>query len=96
METAIGNLGKEIRQDKDPYRNLEERGVLRAQINSLMAMYPELDINYGAHGLSIHARAFPDGYAFLPRRDRIARPMVQPEYDALRELVVRIFIYTLA
>lgn len=23
METAIGNLGKEIRQDKDPYRNLE-------------------------------------------------------------------------
>ncbi|KAF8222325.1 hypothetical protein L208DRAFT_1038562, partial [Tricholoma matsutake] len=27
METAIGNLGKEIRQDKDPYCNLEERGV---------------------------------------------------------------------
>ena len=85
METAIGNLGKEIRQDKDPYRNLEERGVLRAQINSLMAMYPKLDINHGAHGLSIHAHGFPDGYAFLPRCDQFARPMVQPEYDALME-----------
>ena len=85
METAIGNLGKEIRQDKDPYRNLEERGVLRAQINSLMAMYPRLDINYGLHGLSTHAYGFPNGYAFLPRRDNIARPMLQPEYNALME-----------
>jgi hypothetical protein len=85
METAIGNLGKEIRQDKDPYRNLEERGVLRAQINSLMAMYPKLDINHSARRLSIHAHGFPDGYAFLPRRDQIARPMLQPEYDALME-----------
>ncbi|KAI0282450.1 hypothetical protein BC826DRAFT_921758 [Russula brevipes] len=83
METAIGNLGKEIRQDKDPYRNLEERGVIRAQINSLMAMYPTLNINYGAHGLSIHAHEFPDGFAFLPRCDSTARPMARGEYDAL-------------
>ncbi|KAF8228661.1 hypothetical protein L208DRAFT_1221616, partial [Tricholoma matsutake] len=27
METAIGNLSKEICQDKDPFQNLEERGV---------------------------------------------------------------------
>jgi hypothetical protein len=66
METAIGNLGKEIRQDKDPYRNLEEHGMIHAQINSLMAMYPKLDINFGAHSLSIHAHGFPDGYTFLP------------------------------
>ena len=85
METAIGNLGKEIRQDKDPYRNLEERGVIRAQINSLMAMYPKLDINYGAHTLSIYAHSFPGGYAFLPRRDNTTRPMAQLEYDALME-----------
>jgi hypothetical protein len=66
METAIGNLGKEIRQDNDPCCNLEEHGVLRAQINSVMAMYPKLDINYGAHSLSTHAHYFPDKYAFLP------------------------------
>lgn len=66
METAIGNLGKEIRQDKDPYRNLEERGVIHAQINSVMVMYPKLDINYGANGMSVHAHGFLDGYIFLP------------------------------
>jgi hypothetical protein len=66
METAIGNLGKEIRQDKDPYCNLEERGVICAQINSLMAMYPKLDINHGAHGLPSGAHGFPGRYAFLP------------------------------
>lgn len=85
METAIGNLGKEIRQDKDPYRNLEERGVLRAQLNSVMAMYPKLDINHGTPSLSNHAHVFPDRYAFLPRCDSIARPMVQIEYDTLME-----------
>ena len=36
MEATIGNLGKEIGQDKDPYRNLEERGVLRAQLGSVI------------------------------------------------------------
>ena len=66
IETAIRNLGKEIHQDKDPYHNLEEHGVIHAQINSLMAMYPKLDINYAAHTLLIYAHSFPGGYAFLP------------------------------
>jgi hypothetical protein len=57
--------------------------VIRAQINSLMAMYPRLDINYGADGLPILAHGFPNGYAFLPRRDVTARPMAQFEYAAL-------------
>jgi hypothetical protein len=65
METAIGNLGKEIHQDKDPYCNLKEHGVIRAQINSLMAMYPKLNINFGVHDLSIHAHGFLHSYAFL-------------------------------
>ena len=83
METAIGNLGREIRQDKDFFRNLEERGVLRAQINSVMAMYPKLEINHGVQRLSIYAHAFPNGYAFLPRRDSTARAMADIEYNAL-------------
>ena len=83
METAIGNLGREIRQDKDFIRNLEERGVLRAQINSLMAMHPKLDINHGLPRLSNYAHAFPNGYALLPRRDNTARPMADLEYNAL-------------
>ncbi|KAF8226798.1 hypothetical protein L208DRAFT_1498218 [Tricholoma matsutake] len=85
METAIGNLSKEIRQDKDPFWNLEEHGVLHAQINSVMAMHPKLDVNYGASTLSIYVCAFPDGYAFLPRCDTTTRPMVQLEHDALMD-----------
>ena len=84
METAIGNLSKEIHQDKDPFWNLEEHGVLHAQINSVMAMHPKLDVNYGASTLSIYACAFPDGYAFLLRCDTITRPMVQLEHGLLR------------
>lgn len=42
METAIGNLGDEIRQDKDPYANIAQRGILRAQINSLVGMMPDV------------------------------------------------------
>ena len=83
METAIGNLGREIRQDKDFFRNIEECGVLRAQINSVMAMYPELEVNHGVQRLSIYAHAFLDGYAFLPRCDNTARAMADLEYSAL-------------
>lgn len=42
METAIGNLGEEIRQDRDPYANIAQRGLLRAQTNSLLAMMPDI------------------------------------------------------
>ena len=55
METAIGNLGEEIRQDQDPYANIAQWGLLHAQINSLVAMIPDallLDDKSGAvpHG----------------------------------------------
>lgn len=36
MKQAIGNLGEEIRQPSNPFLNLSERGVFRAQVNSLM------------------------------------------------------------
>ncbi|KAF8264362.1 hypothetical protein EI94DRAFT_1441586, partial [Lactarius quietus] len=42
LETAIGNLGQEIRQDHDLYANLMQRAILRAQINALKARYPRI------------------------------------------------------
>jgi len=47
METAIGNLGKEVRQDRDPYANISQRGILRAQMNSIRCMMPHLDLGDG-------------------------------------------------
>ena len=37
LETAIGNLGREIHQDRDLFANLTQRAIMRAQINSLNA-----------------------------------------------------------
>lgn len=31
MESLIGNLGREIRQNKDPYANISQRALMRAQ-----------------------------------------------------------------
>ena len=49
LETAIGNLGQEIRQDRDLFANLSQRATLRAQINSIRARFPgvQLEICYG-------------------------------------------------
>jgi hypothetical protein len=84
METAIGNLGKEIRQHKDPYRNLEERGVLRAQLNSIKALYPDLPIgSVDPNKLPGNARCFSNGYALLPRREETRKPLTRSQYNAL-------------
>ncbi|KAJ3505412.1 hypothetical protein NLJ89_g7431 [Agrocybe chaxingu] len=42
MERTIGNLGEEIRQPSNPFQNLSERGVRRAQVNALYATLPDL------------------------------------------------------
>jgi hypothetical protein len=47
MERTIGNLVGEIRQPSNPYANLAQRAIHRAQHNSLMVMIPTLDPDYG-------------------------------------------------
>ena len=42
METAIGDLGDEICQDKDPYANITQCGLLHAQINSVFSIMPNV------------------------------------------------------
>ena len=42
MERMIGNLGEEIRQPSQPFANLAERGARQAQVNSLIALVPNL------------------------------------------------------
>ena len=42
MESLIGNLGREIRQDKDPYANIAQRGLMRAQTIAIQNIVPGL------------------------------------------------------
>jgi hypothetical protein len=82
METAIGSLGEEIRQDRDPYANISQRGILRAQTNALKYMMPDLALE-SDKALSSHSVDAGDGYALLPTCDNILRDVSQAEGDAI-------------
>ena len=84
METAIGSLGEEIRQDRDPYANISQRGILRAQTNAIKYMLPELDFEFNPTQ-SIYSVHAGDGYALLPVCDDVLRDVSQAEGDAIRE-----------
>ncbi|KAF7312856.1 hypothetical protein MKEN_00969900 [Mycena kentingensis (nom. inval.)] len=43
MERTIGNLVEELRLPSNPFAHLAQRALLRAQVNALLAMFPELD-----------------------------------------------------
>ena len=82
MERTIGNLGEEIRQPSNPYANLSQRGLLRCQLNALMAMIPDLgppppSLPRGAIDLG------PEGYVLLRAQDRYDRLMRPQEAGAL-------------
>ncbi|KAJ7598484.1 hypothetical protein C8J56DRAFT_1000189 [Mycena floridula] len=67
MECAIGNLGQEIQQHSNPFANLSQRAVLRAQINALKAMIPDLEPEKSE--LPSGALDLSDGYALLRSRE---------------------------
>jgi hypothetical protein len=85
METAIGNLGEEIRQDRDPYANISQRGILRAQLNAVSSMLPELSLKEGKK-LSANSIDLGDGYTLRHPRDTVLRKISEPEAQALQTL----------
>ncbi|ETW76855.1 hypothetical protein HETIRDRAFT_125856 [Heterobasidion irregulare TC 32-1] len=71
MERMIGDLGGEIKQHSNPYANLSQRGVRRAQVNALKAMVPNLD-NSTKH-LPRGSKDLGDHYLLLRAQDSCAR-----------------------
>ncbi|KAF4587957.1 hypothetical protein EYR38_009918 [Pleurotus pulmonarius] len=63
------DLGREVRQPSNPFANLAQRGVLRAQVNALKAMCPELDTS-ADNELVCGALDIGNGYILLRARDR--------------------------
>ena len=68
MEWTIGSLGREIHQPNNPYANLSQRGLLQSQINTLVALIPDLEpsppiIPWGARDIG-------NGYVLLRARDK--------------------------
>lgn len=71
MERTIGNLGREIRQPSKPYSNLSQRGLLRSQINALVAMVPDLEPSLPV--LPRGACEIGNGYVLLRAKDNVRR-----------------------
>lgn len=67
LERTIGNLGEEIKQPSNPYINLSQRGLIRAQTNALIAMSPTLA--QPSH-LPRGSEIIGSGYTLLRARDR--------------------------
>jgi hypothetical protein len=82
IETAIGNLGEEIRQDRDPYANIAQRGVLRAQLNSIFAMFPNLDLDNN-DSFPRGAKDLGQGYVLLRMCQTVAKPVTDAEATAI-------------
>ncbi len=87
IETAIGNLGEEIRMDRDPYANIAQRGVLRAQLNSILAMFPHLNVpnldNDDSLRLPRGAKDLGQGYALLRMCQSTAKSVGDAEASAI-------------
>ena len=89
LETTIGNLGREIRQDRDLYANLTQRAILRVQVNSMHARHPNVRIDFcgsSEDSLPTNSLVFEEspGYIFLPRREETPSPLSDDEAAALR------------
>ena len=75
LERVIGDLGAEIRQPSQPYKNLSQRATRRAQVNALKAMIPDLDPEPAAPRGS---QDIGDGYHLLTAHDDVKR-LISPE-----------------
>lgn len=74
IKTAIGNLGDEICQDRDPYAIIAQRGVLCAQLNSILVMFPHFDLlNNDSSSLPCGARDLGQGFVLLCMGQNVAK-----------------------
>ena len=86
LETAIGNLGREIRQDRDLFANLTQCAIIRAQVNTLCTRFPHIKFEIGDnYSKPTNVREFDEavGYAFMPRCEEYPSPLTNNEYTAL-------------
>ncbi|KAG1809193.1 uncharacterized protein BJ212DRAFT_1579764 [Suillus subaureus] len=88
MEHTIGNLIEEIQQPSNPYANLGQRAIRRAQINALKSIIPSLDTSDTKH-LPCFAKDLGSGYALLKCQDWTSRATTVHEGWAIRDYIKR-------
>lgn len=81
LENTVGNLGREVHQPSNPFANLAQRGLLRANTNALKSVIPDLNRPIHIPGKAI---SLGSNYVLLRARDRHYRALPEPEARALR------------
>ncbi|KAJ3779580.1 hypothetical protein GGU10DRAFT_255649, partial [Lentinula aff. detonsa] len=72
MERTIGDLGQEVKQPSNPYANLAQRALRRAQVNALKSIYPEIDTDDAGYKLPQGAKDMGEGLVVLrPRSSKL-------------------------
>ncbi|TFK68013.1 hypothetical protein BDN72DRAFT_769939 [Pluteus cervinus] len=87
LENTIGGLVREIKQHSNPFANLSECTVRRAQLNALKAMMPGLVPKKPFPRASV---VLPCGFVLLPAVDDHLHLLPPLEYNALKAHVVKI------
>ena len=88
LERTIGNLGEEIKQHSNPFANLSQRGIRRAQVNALKAMIPDLDLDRSTKGdLPRGSKDLGNSYVLLHAREAEPHPLRVCEADTLWEFL---------
>jgi len=74
----------EIHQDHDPYANIAQRGILRAQLNSILAMFPNLKLQKDSEdSFPQGAKDLGHGYALLRACQKTAKPVKEAEANVI-------------
>jgi hypothetical protein len=81
IERTIGNLGEEVKQPSNPFANLSERGLRRAQVNALKAMIPTLEPNSNRPPRG--SIDLDNGYLLLRAKQRTAAVVTDAEANAI-------------
>ncbi|KAG6834618.1 hypothetical protein H0H93_008543, partial [Arthromyces matolae] len=89
MERMIGDLGAEIRQPSNPFQNLSERGLLRAQLNALLDTFPQLMRQ--SHD-PLHPRGSLDignGYILLRAKEEYGKILQGQHGDVIKSYIIQ-------
>ena len=87
LENLIGNLGREVHQHSNPFMNLCQRGLLRAQTIALNSIVPDLDLG---PSLKRGSQPIGDGYVLLTAHEKRFHTIVdEKEISALSDFFVK-------
>ncbi len=83
----LETLAKRLSKPSSPYKNLSQRGALRAELNSLRVMFPVLDDP--KKGLPLGALDIGDGFQLRRAMDSYQREILGQDREAILQFLLQ-------